>query len=58
MRYEVFGMFQTLAAPDAQHESTGIGLALVKRIVELYGGKVELTSATGQGCTFSFTLPK
>jgi signal transduction histidine kinase len=54
---KVFGIFQTLESRD-QQESTGIGLTLVKKIVELYGGKIELASEVGKGCTFSFTLPK
>lgn len=54
---KIFGIFQTLAPRD-QHESTGIGLTLVKGIVELYGGKIEVASEVGKGCTFLFTLPK
>jgi two-component system, LuxR family, sensor kinase FixL len=54
---KVFRIFQTLAPRD-QQESTGIGLTLVKRIVELYGGQVQLAAEAGQGCTFTFTLPK
>lgn len=54
---KVFGIFQTLASRDRQ-ESTGIGLSLVKKIVETYGGKVELQSQVGQGCAFFFTLPR
>ena len=53
---KVFGIFQTLTARD-QQESTGIGLAVVKKIVETCGGKVELQSQLGQGATFLFTLP-
>jgi PAS domain S-box-containing protein len=53
----IFGLFQTLSDRD-QVESTGVGLALVKKIVELYGGKVWLTSKVGEGTTFFFTLPK
>jgi signal transduction histidine kinase len=39
-------------------EGTGLGLALVKRFVELHGGSVRLQSAVGEGSTFIFTLPQ
>lgn len=54
---KIFQLFQTLAPRD-RVESTGVGLALVKKIVELYGGRVWLTSMPGQGSTFHFTLPR
>ena len=54
---KVFKMFQTLVPRD-EFESTGIGLAVVKKIVELYGGQVWVTSDPGQGSCFHFTLPK
>jgi light-regulated signal transduction histidine kinase (bacteriophytochrome) len=54
---KIFRLFQTLQAKD-QFESTGAGLTLVKKIVELYGGKIWLTSTVGVGSTFFFTLPK
>jgi signal transduction histidine kinase len=54
---KVFQMFQTLAPRD-QVESTGIGLALVKKIVETWSGRIWLESTVGEGSTFYFTLPK
>lgn len=53
----IFQLFQTLAPRD-RVESTGVGLALVKKIVEMYGGQVLVESKIGEGSTFSFTLPK
>jgi signal transduction histidine kinase len=38
-------------------EGTGLGLALVRRFVELHGGEVRLESALGKGSTFTITLP-
>jgi signal transduction histidine kinase len=50
----VFGLFNKL---DANTEGTGIGLALVKRIVEVHGGKIWIESdGNGNGTTFYFTL--
>jgi signal transduction histidine kinase len=54
---KVFGIFQTLEARD-KTESTGIGLSLVKKIVEGKGGSIILDSQPGQGATFRFTWPK
>lgn len=53
----IFKLFQTLAPRDG-HESTGVGLTIVKKIVEMYGGKVWVESEVGIGSTFFFTLPK
>ncbi len=52
----IFVMFQTLQPRD-QLESTGLGLALVKKLVEEEGGKITLESETGKGARFRFTWP-
>ncbi|GGY66879.1 hypothetical protein GCM10011613_08640 [Cellvibrio zantedeschiae] len=52
----IFGMFQTLKPRD-ELEGSGMGLALIKKIVETYGGRVTLKS-TGRGSCFSFSWPQ
>lgn len=54
---QIFQLFQTLVPRD-RVEGTGVGLSLVKKIVEMYGGKIWLESKVGEGSKFFFTLPK
>jgi len=55
----MFGRFQRLSAkPSAGESSTGLGLSIVKRIVDLHGGQITVESAgPGQGAAFRISLP-
>jgi signal transduction histidine kinase len=53
---KIFGMFQTLNA-QSTGECAGVGLAIVKKIVESVGGRVRVESELGHGCAFFFTWP-
>ena len=54
---KIFVIFQTLEARD-KVESTGVGLAIVKKIIEEKGGHVWVESEKGKGAAFYFTWPK
>jgi PAS domain S-box-containing protein len=54
----IFTIFHTLRPKDETGDSTGIGLSIVKSIIEKHGGRVWVESELGQGSRFYFTLPK
>ena len=54
---KVFKIFQTLKTKDEMN-STGIGLAVVKKIIDNSGGRIWIESKAGEGCTFFFALKK
>ena len=53
--FERFYRVQTTHARS--HEGAGIGLALVKELVEMHGGEITLQSVVGEGATFNVTVP-
>lgn len=54
---KIFNLFQRLHS-DEEHPGTGVGLAIVKKSVELLGGKVRVESEVGKGSTFHIELQK
>lgn len=54
---KIFQIFQTLTKRD-EVEATGIGLSVVKKIVEMWSGTIWVESKAGEGTTFFFTMPK
>lgn len=54
---QIFKTFQTLKPRD-QVEGSGMGLAIVRKNIEVFGGTLKLESSSGHGSTFRFTWPK
>jgi len=54
---KIFQIFQTLKPRD-EVESTGVGLTIVRKIIEMHGGEITVESKLGAGSTFHFTIPK
>jgi two-component system CheB/CheR fusion protein len=53
---QIFTVFQRLSRP-LEYEGTGLGLAMVKRVVDNHHGKIFATSTEGEGATFTIILP-
>ncbi|MCB0320073.1 MAG: PAS domain-containing sensor histidine kinase [Bdellovibrionales bacterium] len=55
---KLFKPFERISTlPTGGEKSTGLGLAICKKLVELHGGSIQVKSQKGEGCTFEFCLP-
>lgn len=54
---KIFEIFRTLKPRD-QVEGSGIGLSVVKKYADIYGGRIELSSSAGEGCCFTVVWPR
>ena len=53
----IFGAFQRLHARNSTYPGTGIGLAIVKKVVDQHSGAIDVQSTPGEGSTFTVYLP-
>jgi len=53
----IFEEFRQVGTSDKKVEDTGLGLALSRKFIDLYGGRIRVQSAVDVGSTFTFTLP-
>jgi signal transduction histidine kinase len=57
-QHRIFDDFEQVYSRGPNSGGTGLGLALVKRFVEMHGGHVEVASRPGEGSTFAITFPR
>ncbi|MBD2863138.1 hypothetical protein IDH45_14190 [Paenibacillus sp. IB182363] len=58
LRSRIFHAYAQAASSETPvHDGTGLGFSITKKLVELYGGEIEMNSVIGQGSAFTFTIP-